>query len=196
MNSNDTFYVDFEFEQIYHLFTRVNGSEFLFRQESNYIYFLEIIKKYLVPILNVNAYCLAPQRFSLIICFKSKAQICKDLKLTEEEVFAKNTHQFLMQPLSNMLNSYAKSYNKMYKRKGALFVDYIKREKLEDVDLMKQVFRNVHQIPIENKLVTSLEEWKFSSFGSYSNLKKQTKVDKDFMLSLYGNQDNLLRGIL
>ena len=100
MNSNDTFYVDFEFEQIYHLFSRVNGSELLFRQESNYIYFLEKITKYLVPILDVYAYCLAPQRFSLIVCFKSREQICKNLKLTEAELFAKNTHQFLMQPLS------------------------------------------------------------------------------------------------
>ncbi len=195
MNSNDTFYVDFEFEQIYHLFTRVNGSELLFRQESNYIDFLEKITKYLIPIFDIYAYCLAPQRFSLMGCFKSREQICKNLILTEEELLEKNIHQFLMQPLSNMLNSYSKSYNKMYKRRGGLFVDYIKREKLDDVDLIKQIFRNIHQIPIENKLVTKLEDWKFCSIGAYSNLNKQSKVDKDFMLNLYGNQENLLRGI-
>ena len=196
MKSNDSFYIGFEFGQIYHLFTRVNGSELLFRQESNYIYFLEKITKYLVPILDVYAYCLAPQRFSLLVCFKSSEQISDFFKLTEEELFAKNTHKYLMQPLSNMLNSYSKSYNKMYKRRGALFVDYIKREKLEDVDSMKLVFRTIHQIPIQNRLVTNLAEWKFSSLHSYSNLKKHSKVDKDFMLRLYGGQDDLLKGIL
>lgn len=34
-----------------------------------------------------------------------------------------NEHQFLMKPFSDLLNAYAKAYNKMYNRKGALFMD-------------------------------------------------------------------------
>ena len=61
MEIKTTPYENFEFEQVYHLFTRVSGNELIFRKEGNYDYFLKQLSKYLLPYLEIYAYCLVPQ---------------------------------------------------------------------------------------------------------------------------------------
>lgn len=190
MKTNEPPYEEFEFEQIYHLYTRVSGNENLFRNQRNYDYFLQKIVKYLLPYLDVYAYCLVPKRFSLLVCFHSKKEICERLKILEHEISDDKTHQFLMQPISNLLNSYSKSYNKMYVRKGALFVDYIRREKIDDVDLLKNTFRKIHQIPAETFSKNILIDWKYSSYNSYLYENKTTKINRELMLSLFIDKED------
>lgn len=157
MKTNEPPYENFDFEQIYHLYTRVSGNENLFRNDNNYTYFLSKIEKYLLPYLEIHAYCLVPQRFSLLISFRSQNEIFETLKLSQ--IISPDTvHKLLMQPLSNLLNSYSKAYNKMYGRKGALFIDYIKREKIDDVELLKNIVRKIHQIPTESFSNVSFED--------------------------------------
>lgn len=192
MEIKNPIFEDFEFEQIYHLFTRVSGNELIFRNEENYMYFLQKISKYLLPYCDIYAYCLAPQRFSLLICFHSKNKILKTLNFEEKDFTKEQEHKFLMQPLSNLLNSYAKAYNKLYKRKGALFVDYIKREKFDDEESLKNIFRYIHQIPIQNLLTKNIDEWKFSSYQSYLELEKPTKIQRAFMLSFFETQNDYI----
>lgn len=184
MKTNLPPYEQFECEQIYHLYTRSCGSELIFRTESNYCYFLKLISKYLIPYMEIYAYCLVPQRLALLVCFRTEASILKTLNKPETDFTASEMHQFLMQPVSNLLNSYSKAYNKMYQRKGALFTDYIKRAKLDNVEDITAVFDAIHQIPIESKLVEASKNWKFSSYNAYQDPTKLTKVSKDFMLRL------------
>jgi len=189
-------YQDFEFEQIYHLFTRVSGNEMIFRKEDNYNYFLSQLSKYLLPYLEIYAYCLVPQRFSLLICFKSKNEILKTFNLPDRDFSKAEEHKFLMQPLSNFLNSYAKAYNKMFQRKGALFIDYIKREQIDDEDKLKNVFREIHHIPLQNNLIQNTEDWKFSSYKSYLNPERPSKITKNFMMGFFNDLEDLKKFIL
>jgi len=192
MKANKPPYEEFEFEQMYHLFTRVSGNENIFRNENNYEYFLKQISKYLLPYLEIYAYCLVPQRFSLLICFRSQKEIREYFKSTDFEISTDKIHQFLMQPISNLLNSYSKAYNKMYKRKGALFVDYIKREKIDEVDLLKNILRKIHQIPTENLLKSSFQDWKYSSYNSYLNEQKSSKINRHFMMRYFSNKEDFI----
>ncbi len=184
---------DFEFEQIYHLFTRVSGNELIFRKEGNYLYFLEQISKYLLPIMDIYAYCLLPQQFSFLVCFRSQKEICKNLNIEEKDFSKEQEHKFLMQPISNLLNSYAKAYNKMFQRKGALFVDFIKREKFDDEEGLKEIFKNIHQMPVHRKLVENITDWKFSSYKSYLDTSKPTKINRTFMLGFFENQQDFIQ---
>ena len=192
MKTNVPPYEEFEFQQIYHLYTRVSGNENLFRSEKNYDYFLGLILKYLLPYLDIYAYCLVPQRFSFLVCFHSQKIILDFLKETHKEISNDKVHKFLMQPISNLLNSYSKAYNKMYGRKGALFVDYIKREKIDDVDLLKNTFRKIHQIPIENVVGNSIQDWKYSSYNCYLYKNKPTKINRNFMMSYFNDDDDFI----
>ncbi|BFO66233.1 hypothetical protein KCF3NO3_22160 [Chryseobacterium sp. KCF3-3] len=49
---------NFEFEGTYHIFSHVNGIEVIFREPSNYQFFLEKIEKYILPVADIYAYCL------------------------------------------------------------------------------------------------------------------------------------------
>lgn len=189
MEIKNPIYQDIEFEQIYHLFTRVSGNETIFRKEGNYTYFLSQVSKYLLPYSEIYAYCLAPQRFSFLVCFKSKKEILKNLNLLDKDFTKSDEHKFLMQPLSNLLNSYAKAYNKMFQRKGALFIDYIKREKLDDEESLKNTLREIHCIPIQNLLAKNPEDWKFSSYNAYLSPDKPSKVSTTFLRGFFADLD-------
>ena len=192
MKTNEPPYENFEFEQIYHLYTRVSGNENIFKNDNNYNFFLGKVEKYLLPVLEIHAYCLVPQRFSFLISFRSQIEIFENLKLEDEDMSEDRIHKFLMQPVSNLLNSYSKAYNKMYGRKGALFIDYIKREKIDDVELLKNVFRKIHQIPTENFSNIAFEEWKYSSYRSYIDDQKFSKINREIMMQYFSGKDEFI----
>lgn len=192
MKTNEPPYENFEFEQIYHLYTRVSGNENIFKNDNNYNFFLGKVEKYLLPVLEIHAYCLVPQRFSFLISFRSQIEIFENLKLEDEDMSEDRIHKFLMQPVSNLLNSYSKAYNKMYGRKGALFIDYIKREKIDDVELLKNVFRKIHQIPTENFSNIVFEEWKYSSYRSYIDDQKFSKINRELMMQYFSGKDEFI----
>lgn len=192
MSKVSTNYQDFEFEQFYRLHTSVSGGDQIFRNDSNYIFFLQKISKYLLPIMEVHGYVLLPHKFELLVLFRAKNEIMKNLHLEEKELTKEREHRFLMQPISNFLNSYAKAYNKMFQRKGALFVDYIKRDKLEDEESLIRSLCDIHMLPVQHHLVSSPQDWKYSSYGSYLNLELHSSVSRSFLLDLFGNKQNFV----
>jgi putative transposase len=47
----------------YHIYNHANGRENLFIEVKNYNFFLERISTYVLPFLNLHAYCLFPNHF-------------------------------------------------------------------------------------------------------------------------------------
>ncbi|WP_276700686.1 hypothetical protein [Chryseobacterium sp.] len=45
----------FEFDSVYHIFSHVNGKELIFREETNYQFFLKQLDKYIIPISEIYA---------------------------------------------------------------------------------------------------------------------------------------------
>ncbi|WP_265428821.1 transposase [Chryseobacterium sp. YIM B08800] len=108
---------NFEFDSVYHIFSHVNGKELIFREETNYQFFLKQLDKYIIPIADIYAYYLLPNHFHLLLRFKN----IEDINVEDE-------HRSLMKNFGNFLNSYAKAFNKKYSRKGALFLNAVKRK--------------------------------------------------------------------
>jgi hypothetical protein len=50
-----------------------------------------------------------------------------EIALSRDPKFKGDFHKLVMQELSNLLNAYAKAYNKRYSRRGALWIDFTKR---------------------------------------------------------------------
>ncbi len=97
----------------YHIFNQGNNKEDIFIEEMNYVYFLELLNKYICPIATILSYCLLKNHFHLLIQIKD---------IPEEKQVSK--------AFSNFFNSYAKSINKKYNRTGSLFRDRFKRIKI------------------------------------------------------------------
>ncbi|HAY3552548.1 transposase [Elizabethkingia meningoseptica] len=172
---------NFEFERIYHIFSHVNGKEVIFREDSNYYYFLEKLSKYIIPIADIYAYCMMPNHFHLLLRFKSF-----------EEIRAENEHQYLMKTFSNLLNSYAKAFNKVYHRKGALFLNTIKRKKVNDDKYLLKALHYIHNNPVNHGFVNKITDWKYSSYNSYLSNDKESKLHRETILEYFETLDDFI----
>ena len=102
-----------EKDHYYHIFNRGINSSIIFQNEDNMAYFLSLIDKHLVEKVNILAYCLMNNHFHLIV------------KIIEEE-------SLVSQAFSNLLNAYAKAFNKQQNRTGSLFEKHFRRKRLVD----------------------------------------------------------------
>ncbi len=55
------------FAKFYHIYNRAVGDEKLFKTPDDYFYFLEKLKRYILPVAEVYVYCLLPNHFHLLI---------------------------------------------------------------------------------------------------------------------------------
>ncbi|ALR31610.1 transposase [Chryseobacterium sp. IHB B 17019] len=168
----------FEFESVYHVFSHVNGKEFIFREETNYQFFLKQLDKYIIQIADIYAYCLLPNHFHLLLRFKNI-----------EGINVEDEHQFLMKNFGNFLNSYAKAFNKKYNRKGALFLNAVKRKKISDEKYLLKVLHYIHNNPINHGFVNKVDQWKHSSYNSYLNLEKESKLNRMEIMQYFDSLD-------
>lgn len=82
-------------------------------------------------------------------------------------------------------SSYTKAINKKYDRHGALFQSHFKSKHIEDKNYFISLITYIHQNPIRSKLVEKAEEWEFSSFQDYVDLRNGTLPNKKLLLSRY-----------
>ncbi len=182
----------FDFEILYHVYTHVSVNELVFREQKNYFFFLDKIKFYLLPILDIYAYCLMPNHIHFLVTFKNKNEVLQNLKLENPDFEDDKTHQILMKPFSNLLNSYAKAYNKIYSRKGSLFLDYLKRIRVDNEAYLLNIFNYIHNNPKNHGFVENPEDWKFSSYNSYLNQDKFSLVNRRFMMSYFDSLEDFI----
>jgi len=177
----------------YHVFNHANGEENLFREQKNYSFFLEKVSLYILPYVKLHAYCLLPNHFHFLIYVRE----FEELKLLKQFTLVQNTSdeelQFLIEKnisksFSNLFSSYAQSYNKIYGRKGSLFMPNMKTNLIEDNSGICKVTHYVHSNPVHHGFVKKLEDWKFSSYNSYlSDLT--TNLSKKEIIEIFGSKN-------
>ncbi len=167
----------FEAGVVYHVFNRGNNKENIFMEEENYFYFLRLMKKYLLPVADIYAYCLLKNHFHLTLRIKD----FKDLpeKLKEKPYLA----------FSNMFNAYTKSLNKACNRTGSLFQEHLHRIRVEDENYLMQLIAYIHLNPVKHKLTNDFNNYPYSSYKAYS-LNKPTNIEKSYVMSLFGDKMN------
>ena len=147
----------------YHFYNRTNNMEPLFRSRENYGYFLKKYRFYLDKHFDTIAYCLMPTHFHFLI-------------------FVKDTHN-ISYSIKNLLISYSKSYNKLYERHGNLFQQHSKFKIIDNDNYLISLATYIHQNPVRSKLITKSEEWEFSSYQDYIDLRKGTLPSKSILLN-------------
>ncbi len=119
----------------YHYYNRGNNRENLFREEANYRYFLELLKKYVTPVVEVYSYCLLPNHFHLVIKTKEENQLPEAVQTGKRK---------LSQAFSDLFNAYAKAYNKRFERRGSLFQKHPKHKEITENCYLREVILYVN----------------------------------------------------
>lgn len=149
----------------YHLYNRGINGESIFREERNYLKFLELYSNFVHPVVDTLAYSLLGNHFHLVI---KPREFCRhecsiysfigDTKLVPERISKQFSHFF---------NSYAQGFNKMFERTGALFETPFRRKLVDNTMYLDQLIHYVHSNPQSHGLIGDYREWPYSSYRNY-----------------------------
>ena len=167
----------FEPGVVYHVFNRGNNLEDIFKEEKNYAYFLSLVRKYLLPVADVYAYCLLKNHFHLVVHIKQSELLPE--KLREKPSLA----------FSNLFNAYTKAINKAYNRFGSLFQEHLHRIRVENEDYLMQLVAYVHLNPEKHRFTDDFKNYRYSSYRAYIS-GKTTDITRDYIMSIFGDTLN------
>jgi len=156
----------------YHIFNKGNNGENIFIEEKNYFYFLDLIKKYLIPVAEIWSYCLLKNHFHLLVRLK-------------EDLDDKD----MSRAFSNLFNAYSKAINKKYNRNGSLFTDRFKRKKIEEEKYLTELILYINLNPVHHEFVNDLDKYRHSSYKALI-YDKPTLLQRNEVLELLGGLDN------
>ncbi len=175
----------FEPDSFYHVINHAVGIENLFHSADNYVYFLKRYTQYMPSVCDTYAYCLMPNHIHFLV----KTYPEKELK--DHPKFKGNFHKLVMQELSNLLNAYAKAFNKMYNRKGSLWLNSTKRIKLSTLPYLVEVIEYIHQNPIHHGFCEKAEDWKYSSYNKLFS-ESPTLLNREAVIRYFGGLEKYL----
>ena len=147
--------------------------------------FLRLIRKYILPNADIVAYCLMPNHFHFLL-------------YTDEKVNERiKQGGIIIDPLTNgirkLLSGYARSFNLKYHRSGSVFRQKTKYKCLTELNIIYTVqeyccncFYYVHQNPMAASLVTSLNQWEYSSYKDYAGLRNGSLCNKELAVKFCG----------
>ena len=158
-------------EQYYHIFNRGNNGEDIFLEDKNYSYFLDLLRKHIIPVAHILSYCLLKNHFHLLI----------NTKNVEDKKIA--------QGFSNLFNAYAKAINKKYGRKGSLFQRKFQRKRIDTEDYLRKLVVYVNLNPVIHGFC---EDYKGYIHSSYRGLisDKPTALKRQFVIDLFEDREN------
>lgn len=165
---------DIESGKFYHVYNRAIGGELLFHSEKDYLHWLDLLKRYLLPVCEIHAYCLLPNHYHLIVRVNAN---------TNPGSFSKS--------MSNAANAFTKWANLTHNRKGGLFMTPFKRKLIENDAYLTWCLWYIHRNPLHHQYTSNWQTWKYSSYSAYT-AGKYTLVTTNFFLSLFGGADALI----
>lgn len=168
-------------DEVYHVYNRSFNHTRVFISDDNYQFFLHKASE-LKSIVNILAYCLMPDHFHLMIhvpagspglARKTPSDIQSEIIADQGGDGTRQTArsgltgmQVLSRKIGTLQSSYTQAFNKMYQKNGSLFQPKTK-SKLVDEDYLFNCLHYIHQNPLKARLVSRIEDWKYSSFNEY-----------------------------
>jgi len=152
-----------EYGKFYHIYNRGINSCNLFRENSNYEYFLRLYDKHVSKVVDTFAWVLMKNHFHFLIRVKDE-EVFLMLTKSDKHSDSKNPHQHF----SNLFNAYTKAYNIRYKRHGSLFERSFKRKLVEDENYLSTLITYIHNNPVHHGIKKNMVEYPWSSLLNYN----------------------------
>lgn len=194
------YFDSFEPNRCYHVFNHAVHNNNLFVKDTNYHYFLQQLTKHPHPVCQLYSYCLMPNHLHLLIRIKDEEAIIEyyqQRKLSKNpdynhSDFDKETfdyHDFVMQQFQNFCNGYAQAFNRMFDRKGALFLDFIKRKKVKNENYFTKLVHYIHYNPVHHGFCKDLNDWSYSSYHTFLD-NRITPLAREYVLQWFGSRED------
>lgn len=193
----------FEADHLYHIYNRGNNSQKIFFSRENYLFFLEKIKKYILPHADIFAWCLMPNHFHLMVHVNTiDADVSQGFTSSETLTNLPAKLRSLNDSIGIMLRSYSRAIQKQQGTTGSLFQKETKAICLTQLDGLSPAwfqstygaiiniahpendypqvcFDYIHDNPVKDGLVTAMEDWDFSSARDYADLRNGKLINRE-----------------
>jgi putative transposase len=171
-------------ECFYHLYNRGNNRAAIFFEPENYIYFLKGIKRFVLPVADVVAYCLMPTHYHLMVRIKP-ASINFGGFREDSSILDAPSETPEVSPVSSAMMrlsvSYTKAINKRFGRVGVLFQGPFRAKPLSDSRYLLQLCRYIHANPVQDGIVSDPSEWPYSNYLEWIGERGGSLFDPDFV---------------
>ncbi len=168
--------------RFYHVYTRGNNREDLFREARNYAYFLALWMKYVEPVAETYAYCLMKNHFHFLIRIRDSFSVAPRSDQDPKKELNPSKQ------LSNALNAYAKAINKAYNRTGSLFQERFRRKEVTSDAYFTTLIAYIHANPQRHGFVNDFREYPYSSYQSLLS-DKPTRLRREAVRTWFGSTD-------
>lgn len=181
--------------QTYHIYNRGNNREDIFFQRRNYLHFLKLYAKYVVPAADTFAYCLLPNHFHLLVRIKTEQELLdgdKTLGVSETPRVSRapkvspGVSLNPSQQFGNLFNAYAKAINKACARTGSLFQNPFGRVLVTEDAHFLHLIGYIHRNPEKHGLVNDFRTWPHSSYHAILS-DRPTRLRREEVLAWFGD---------
>ena len=162
----------------YHIYNRGNNRENIFVSKENYRYFLKLYAAHIEPVADTYAYCLLKNHFHVLVRIKEEQNLSGSPR-TPNQAF------------SNLFNAYAKAFNKVYQRTGALFQRPFGRIRVTSDMYFRRLVTYIHQNPQKHGFVTDFRDWPYSSYHAHLS-DKATHLQRRAVLAWFDGSKNFV----
>ncbi|MBX9853179.1 MAG: hypothetical protein K2X86_15655 [Cytophagaceae bacterium] len=183
-------YTVFEYEKFYHIYNRGNAGEHIFKCEGNFHYFLEKYSQHINPVADTFAYCLMPNHFHFLIRIKSEEELQGFIVNQNQQLNPQgfeNLAGLITKQFEKFLSAYTKTFNKQENRSGSLFGKPFKKKKINSDDLTHMIYY-IHNNPVQQDFVKSLEDWPHSSYHTILS-NRNTKLQRGEIVKCFGGRE-------
>jgi len=172
--------VSFCVNEYYHLYNRGNNRAEIFYERENYLFFLRRLRKFLIPTVEVVAYCLMPNHYHLLVQVNG-SKTSEVLETSEVSAEVSNAMKLFS-------ISYTKAMNNRYNRVGSLFQGAFQAKHVGTDRYLIHLSRYIHINPVVANLVKRPEDWEFSSYREYIGIRERTLPEPEITLSQFSSR--------
>jgi len=180
-------------DQYYHFYNRGNNRQAVFFERDNYLYFLRGLKKYLREYVEILVYCLMPTHYHILVRIRQTSEVFKTSEVSGKEVLTSKAVSLAMQKFGI---SYTKAINKRFERVGALFQGQFQAKPVQNYNHLLSLCVYIHANPVKDGLVFLPEEWEFSNYLEWMNLREGTLVNREFIEDNFGTPEEYKRLVM
>lgn len=161
--------------RLYHVYSRGNNRENLFRCADDYALFRALMWEHLAPVADLFAFSFLPNHFHLIAQWHASSAL--------PEAYRDRPSQ----PVSNWLNAFVRRTNRHRDRVGALFQRPFGRVPVRDEAHRHVLGVYVHINPQRHGLVSTFRDWPYSSLAELTS-HDSTPLQRDAFFAWYGGR--------